>query len=391
MLAVLDADDVWLPGKTRRNVEMLRGAPAVGLVFSDMAIVGADDELLHPSLFAWAWRDWRPPRGRVFARLLAENFVTASSIAMRASLREAFAPIPAEIPYSDWWFATRVARVAELDYADEALVLYRLHGANLTGGVSGRGGAARAPQGSRIPAVVPAPPAARQPERRGGRRGLGRRREEGAARARRGRAARSPRSTESTAPARRGQADALVAQAERAGAPSTTRTTRRGCCCGRSPPTPTALSIASGCATPPRARARWRRCPTRSRARAQFVALADAEELLERRGAAARPSRASSADATTVTLAIDATPPRGRDGGGELRALVERCGLREREDIHLVAVRRRAACEPAPADARHGRARVLREGRARRRRRCRASRRRRCAVLRELAAAVTRG
>src|SRR5581483_9718739 len=68
-----------------------------------------------------------------------------------------------------------------------------------------------------------------------------------------------------------------------------------------------------------------------------FVALADAEELLgddELLCSYARELRG----AMTVTLAIDATRLDAGAAAGELQALVERCGLREREDIHLVAV-----------------------------------------------------
>jgi hypothetical protein len=49
-------------------------------------------------------------------------------------------PIPAGIPYSDWWFAICAAETTELQYLPEALALYREHGANLTSGTSGAAG-----------------------------------------------------------------------------------------------------------------------------------------------------------------------------------------------------------------------------------------------------------
>jgi hypothetical protein len=137
LLAILDADDMWMPHKVRRNVELFAARPEVGLVHSDMVLIGPDDEIRHPSLFTQGWGAWRPPTGRIFARLLAGNFATASSIVVRASARHAFSPIPAEIPYPDWWLAMSVARVAEVARIDEPLALYRLHDANLTGGLSG--------------------------------------------------------------------------------------------------------------------------------------------------------------------------------------------------------------------------------------------------------------
>ena len=333
ILAVLDADDVWLPSKTRRNVEMLAD-PQVGLVFSDMAIIDGEDRITHPSLFAWAWQDWRPPRGESFARLLAENFATASSIAMRASLREVFDPVPAEIAYCDWWFALSVARVARLDYADDALVLYRVHGANLTGGVSGaaalrerrkdlafqrhclrtlpldslhaqdalavwkgvetKGHAALAAWGSAFAVLAEVD-------------------------ARAGSEADSlARAAEDAAQAGDDRAEALLALRALAADPYRAELRARLAGAARREALLAALPDPLAGSRP-------------------FVALADAEELLHDDGLLHAYAR-ELAGATGVTLAIDATRLGPEQAAGELRALVERCGLHEREDIHLVAV-----------------------------------------------------
>jgi glycosyltransferase involved in cell wall biosynthesis len=134
LFAILDADDLWREQKIRRNVELLCSRPALGLVFSDMAVIDSDGRVVEESFVKN--RLGEVPR-RALGRLLVENFVTASSIVVRADLRSAFDPIPDEIPYADWWLALNVARVAELDWIREPLALYRLHTANLTHGASG--------------------------------------------------------------------------------------------------------------------------------------------------------------------------------------------------------------------------------------------------------------
>ena len=132
-IALLDADDVWLAHKVSRQVELFAARPALGLVFSDMTIVDENEFVVGPSLVG--------PLGDLprdaFARVLTANVATQSSIMIRASLRDLFAPIPAGIPYADWWLTLRAAQVSEIDYIREPLALYRQHGANLTGGVSG--------------------------------------------------------------------------------------------------------------------------------------------------------------------------------------------------------------------------------------------------------------
>jgi len=133
LVAVLDADDIWLPEKTRRQAELLATDPALGLVFCDMRVVDGSERLVRPSQVGQIGAF---PR-RAFARLLCQNVVTQSSLMIRRQLAK---PIPPGVPYSDWWFAICASSVSELLYIPEQLALYREHGANLTSGVSGAAG-----------------------------------------------------------------------------------------------------------------------------------------------------------------------------------------------------------------------------------------------------------
>ena len=133
LLALLDADDVWLPYKVSRQVQALQSRPKLGMVFSDMVVVDGNEMTLRPSLIG----QLGDLPQQAFARILYQNVATQSSIMIRSSLREYFDPIPSGIPYADWWLTLRAAQVAEVDYIREPLALYREHGANLTGGISG--------------------------------------------------------------------------------------------------------------------------------------------------------------------------------------------------------------------------------------------------------------
>jgi hypothetical protein len=130
LVALLDADDVWLPGKTAVQVRVLQDEPAVGLVFSDMTVVDGDEQLVRPSQVGNI-----PPFPReALAWLLVQNVATQSSIVIR---RELARPLPEGITYSDWWLALCAAEVAQVAYLPEKLGLYREHGANLTSSVTG--------------------------------------------------------------------------------------------------------------------------------------------------------------------------------------------------------------------------------------------------------------
>jgi glycosyltransferase involved in cell wall biosynthesis len=133
LIAILDADDAWLPEKTRRQVDKLLSNPDAGMVFCDMRVVDENERTVRPSQVG---NIGAFPR-RAFARLLCQNVATASSILIRRALAKPLAP---GIPYSDWWFAVHAAEHHEVLYMTEQLALYREHGANLTSSVEGAAG-----------------------------------------------------------------------------------------------------------------------------------------------------------------------------------------------------------------------------------------------------------
>jgi len=138
-LALLDPDDTWLPHKTRAQVELLLGRPEVALVYGDMMMTDADDNVTHESMLLHNGNGKLPPRGRTHAELMGGNHATTSSVMMRSSLRPYYDPIPEgkDLISQDWWIAARSAIAGEIDYLDEAVATYRIHGANDFGGTTG--------------------------------------------------------------------------------------------------------------------------------------------------------------------------------------------------------------------------------------------------------------
>ena len=130
LIGLLDADDAWPREKLRVQSAVLAARPEVGLVYGDMRVVDADGRVLHESFLDGD----APPQGRCLARMLESNDATASSLLFRRALA---APIPDEVPYTDWWFAARAAERSEIAYVEEPRTLYRFHGGNLTLGAAG--------------------------------------------------------------------------------------------------------------------------------------------------------------------------------------------------------------------------------------------------------------
>ncbi len=140
LITLLDADDVWLPSRTRLLVSALSRHPNAGLVYGDMEVIDGEGRALAPS---WYREQGQTPfRGAVVNHLLRSNFVIAPALMVRASLRDRFSPIPREFPTQDWYMAARVAEVAEVEFVPAAVARYRRHGANMVNGRGTREGVA---------------------------------------------------------------------------------------------------------------------------------------------------------------------------------------------------------------------------------------------------------
>jgi rhamnosyltransferase len=136
-VALADQDDVWLPEKLDRQLELLRskeaaaGARAPLLVHSDLAVVAPDLQSVHPSFLSFEHlshiAEW--PIGT----LLVQNFVTGCSTLVNRALLGIALPVPTAAIMHDWWLALCAACYGGIWYLPEATVLYRQHGGNTLG------------------------------------------------------------------------------------------------------------------------------------------------------------------------------------------------------------------------------------------------------------------
>jgi glycosyltransferase involved in cell wall biosynthesis len=138
-----DADDVMAPDKIHRQVALFEQLPAVGLVFTNFQVIGADDEVLEPSFLAGYDTLWRllgeqPSAGgglnreRMVSGLLRANFIGTSSVAVRRSVLDDVGGFDEGLASSedyDLWL--RIARRHDCAYLDMIGHGYRRHPASL--------------------------------------------------------------------------------------------------------------------------------------------------------------------------------------------------------------------------------------------------------------------
>ena len=139
-LAFLDCDDVWRPAKLERQVALFEANPRVGLVCTDTEIF--DGKRVFKRLFA----ETSPARGMAFAALMERQWISMSSAMVSREALASLSPdkTPSGEGFNGGWFDQslnvceeadvfyRIAHDWELDYVDEPLTLWRVHGGNTT-------------------------------------------------------------------------------------------------------------------------------------------------------------------------------------------------------------------------------------------------------------------
>lgn len=133
-VAFLDSDDLWLENKLALQVEFLDSHPDVGLVFSDGWVkaygnVSARDQRIVGRRF---FQLTKPHRGEVLSQLFVGNFIPTSTVVIRKQCLMKVGLFKKEYNVGedyDLWL--RVARVFKVDYTDEPLAIYRVHGDSL--------------------------------------------------------------------------------------------------------------------------------------------------------------------------------------------------------------------------------------------------------------------
>lgn len=137
-IALSDQDDVWLPQKLEKSIELLQqidDATIPCMVYSDLLLVDQNDIVLNDS-----FRDERGQSNYQYTleTLLLNNFVNGCTSLFNPELKRRFAEIPDDVLLNhDSWMALLTFTFGKSAYIPLSLVRYRKHESNasITGDV----------------------------------------------------------------------------------------------------------------------------------------------------------------------------------------------------------------------------------------------------------------
>ena len=124
LIAVLDTDDIWYPEKLSKQVGVFND--------EDIGIVISNAHKFSDKIKKQYFNKFKPESGYVFEKLLNNYFVCLPTLMFRKSfakkLNRQFDP---EFNYiSDFDLVLRLSKICKLQYIDEILAGWRLHGKN---------------------------------------------------------------------------------------------------------------------------------------------------------------------------------------------------------------------------------------------------------------------
>lgn len=124
LIAFLDADDLWLPKKIQRQVEVAERYPEFGVITTDAAVFD------HSGILAASSKGGEPiASGHVIEKLLFRNWIGLSCAMVRRECLQKVGGFD-EDPFvtgEDWVLWMRIAADYPVYFVDEVLVHYRLH------------------------------------------------------------------------------------------------------------------------------------------------------------------------------------------------------------------------------------------------------------------------
>jgi glycosyltransferase involved in cell wall biosynthesis len=127
-ISEISSDDVWLPDKIARQVEIMESQPdEVGVVYSDAFQIDDHGQILPETLITSCRRLTEMPQGQILRSLLEGNFIGGQTTLVRRSCYDKVGLYDENLPWEDWDMWLRIARHYSFIYSPMPSAKYRIH------------------------------------------------------------------------------------------------------------------------------------------------------------------------------------------------------------------------------------------------------------------------
>ncbi len=132
-ISMIGSDDIWLPDKIARQVEIMESQPEdVGVLYSDAFQM---DQYGHrlPETFITAHRRLpEMPQGWILDTLVEDNFIHGIATLIRRSCYDKVGWYDENLPWEDWDMWMRIARHYRFIFSPTPVATYRVHPESLS-------------------------------------------------------------------------------------------------------------------------------------------------------------------------------------------------------------------------------------------------------------------
>ncbi|GEM_PF-3179079 len=127
----LGSDDIWDASKVERQLEILGGDSALGLVYSRAAVIDAGGvevgQIIGESITDGVDQT---------SFLIRHNVIPCLTVMFRRACFNDAGPLDEDVLYSDWGLWVRISTCWKIAFTQDVLAKYRVHGANVSAGVA---------------------------------------------------------------------------------------------------------------------------------------------------------------------------------------------------------------------------------------------------------------
>jgi glycosyltransferase involved in cell wall biosynthesis len=110
-VSIVASDDIWLPDKIARQVEIMEShSDQVGVLYSDAFRMDENGQTLPGMLIETSWKLTEMPQGQVLDLMLTGNFIPGLTTLIRRSCYDEVGFYDENLPWEDWDMWMRIAR-----------------------------------------------------------------------------------------------------------------------------------------------------------------------------------------------------------------------------------------------------------------------------------------